>query len=685
MARVVTKDFDRQGSSKILDSVDTKFDTVVRRTCAQPQLSVRTQLQRAFISLTVIPLSLVFIAAAISADAAGKTAYSTSSKKMEEMTLNSLRQTARMNADVLEKRLENIKNVGYLIEEALLDRVHGYEPGNPTSAYINDTGIPFAYRNVETGASAPADGRGLYPFEMPESYLDWVCTDYTSCAAENIPGLQNGPPRGRELVSVHSLERSVFHWPGTCNPAAGPDAASLGYTYYLAGCTDANNVIDFETKLLRDKTSHLDYFLKPLKEAVPELLGLGLYFYNDGKGALRYYPGLFPIPFSEGYYPCTYNLETDQCEQGTVQTLGRNYNPLERPFFQKAMAYPGRMLPSSPYVSTWAGADSTVYLVSYAKAIYDRQTGELIGCVSVDIETSTMSEVTDNIELGKSGLAHLLEWSASGTVVASPEWTDKTSKISAIDLQGINADMWEKMRATDSDGYIDLDKHFEITRNGKPFYMTRAPIPVDAEVPEFMLVLIISEGEIQDPLADMEAKIATTVGSTIGVTAIITAVVGLVSVVSTLLIAQHITAPLQYLTTTANKIIDNAAGDLAEGVDADQGGKFGRDDEIGELVHEFGKMISGLGHKGGASAVIDTEVVMVDNKPFSGPKPYSQLMTRCGLQAPNDVTLASNVRVVAAPNMVVNALPAQIVQATVTGGNAATGAAPVVVTGHFMK
>ena len=133
--------------------------------------------------------------------------------------------------------------------------------------------------------------------------------------------------------------------------------------------------------------------------------------------------------------------------------------------------------------------------------------------------------------------------------------------------------------------------------------------------------------------------------TSIGVTAIITAVVGVVSVVSTLLIAQHITAPLQYLTTTANKIIDNAAGDLAEGVDADQGGKFGRDDEIGELVHEFGKMISGLGHKGGASAVIDTEVVMVDNKPFSAPKPYSQLMRQCGLQAPNDVTLARNVRV----------------------------------------
>ena len=165
----------------------------------------------------------------------------------------------------------------------------------------------------------------------------------------------------------------------------------------------------------------------------------------------------------------------------------------------------------------------------------------------------------------------------------------------------------------------------------------------------------------------MKDKIDTTVGETIGVTAIITAVVMVISVLSTLLIAQRITAPLQYLTTTANKIIDNAAGDLAEGVDADQGAQFGNDDEIGELVVEFNKMISGLGSKGGASAVVNTEVVMVDNKPFSGPKPYSQLMRQCGLQAPNDVMLANNVRVVASANMQVTALPAQIVTATVMG------------------
>lgn len=34
-------------------------------------------------------------------------------------------------------------------------------------------------------------------------------------------------------------------------------------------------------------------------EVFTDVLGLGLYFSNNGNGALRYYPGLFPIPFGK--------------------------------------------------------------------------------------------------------------------------------------------------------------------------------------------------------------------------------------------------------------------------------------------------------------------------------------------------------------------------------------------------
>ena len=103
MAALYPKDAPaRQGSSSIFESVDSKFDTAVRRTCAQPQLSVRIQLQRAFISLTVIPLSLVFIAAVISASASGDLAYEESSDKMKETDVQSKSQKLLQAADEID-------------------------------------------------------------------------------------------------------------------------------------------------------------------------------------------------------------------------------------------------------------------------------------------------------------------------------------------------------------------------------------------------------------------------------------------------------------------------------------------------------------------------------------------------------------------------------------------------------
>ena len=83
-----------------------------------------------------------------------------------------------------------------------------------------------------------------------------------------------------------------------------------------------------------------------------------------------------------------------------------------------------------------------------------------------------------------------------------------------------------------------------------------------------------------------------------------------------------------------------------EGVDNGAGNEVEQDDEIGELVFEFGQMISGLGGKGGAAAVIDTDATLVDNARFSNAKPYSQLLEQCGLKEKEDVVLAKEVCVV---------------------------------------
>ena len=121
----------------------------------------------------------------------------------------------------------------------MLDRMSGYIPDDPTEAFINDTYLPFKFTNVDTGAAVPPDGRGVYPLETPTTYLDWI-----EPYAKGVPGLINGSPKGRELVDVFSVDRSVFFFPGTCNPNATVDDDDLGYYYYLADCTAANNRIE---------------------------------------------------------------------------------------------------------------------------------------------------------------------------------------------------------------------------------------------------------------------------------------------------------------------------------------------------------------------------------------------------------------------------------------------------------
>ena len=249
---------------------------------------------------------------------------------------------------------------------------------------------------------------------------------------------------------------------------------------------------------------------------------------------------------------------------------GRLYNPNERPFFQGAQALDGETHVGEPYLSAWAGPDSTTWLLTYAKAIYDRKTGEFIGVVSVDIETSGLADVVNSIAIGETGIAALVRWD-SGTVVASVDWTDKSQKMYAgvtgsAGLPGIGEKVWADMSEVPSGG-IDLDKHFSIKRGGKDYLVTRAPILYadDGEsTPGFMLILMIAKNEILDAVSDMQVEIDSDSSTTIVATLLITLGIGTIMIFSTLRVAYHITKPLKDMTITAKKIISNAAGDLAE-------------------------------------------------------------------------------------------------------------------------
>ena len=74
-----------------------------------------------------------------------------------------------------------------------------------------------------------------------------------------------------------------------------------------------------EQAVLLNKTAHLDLFFKPLYEAYADIHLLGVYFYADGDGATRLYPGLFPVPIG-CYEPCVPNANALTCADAAAGT-----------------------------------------------------------------------------------------------------------------------------------------------------------------------------------------------------------------------------------------------------------------------------------------------------------------------------------------------------------------------------
>ncbi|UVK82514.1 methyl-accepting chemotaxis protein [Pseudomonas sichuanensis] len=90
-----------------------------------------------------------------------------------------------------------------------------------------------------------------------------------------------------------------------------------------------------------------------------------------------------------------------------------NYDPRTRPWYQAAMANPGKTLRTAPYY--WAGDDAV--LVSTVRAVAN-QLGNPGGVVNIDVSLKGLTEIVKQIKLGESGYLILME--NNGNVMVDP-------------------------------------------------------------------------------------------------------------------------------------------------------------------------------------------------------------------------------------------------------------------------
>ena len=98
-----------------------------------------------------------------------------------------------------------------------------------------------------------------------------------------------------------------------------------------------------------------------------------------------------------------------------------NYDPRTRPWFQTALANPGKTIRTAPYY--WAGDDAV--LVSTVRAV-DNALGMGGGVVNIDVSLKGLTEIVKQIKIGDSGYLILMQ--NDGTVMVDPSDAGHTFK-----------------------------------------------------------------------------------------------------------------------------------------------------------------------------------------------------------------------------------------------------------------
>lgn len=95
------------------------------------------------------------------------------------------------------------------------------------------------------------------------------------------------------------------------------------------------------------------------------------------------------------------------------QKLPDDFDPTSRPWYQKAVQNPDKVVFSEPYKDTSTGN----YVISISKVV--KYNGQVVGVVSMDISLETISKQLSDIKIGQNGYAYIT--TADGIMLAHPD------------------------------------------------------------------------------------------------------------------------------------------------------------------------------------------------------------------------------------------------------------------------
>ena len=378
---------------------------------------------------------------------------------MAQEVINSITNSSQFAADTFSHELDHLRGTVSILVELVRDRIVGY----PYSGWQEDIQIPFI--NLQ--------GNHVYPLQSQMPLRDWMIqpnvneTNYQ----EHVQGLFDLLQKQHRMVHGHDLfphygkstlstQSSTFMFQGNCDPSVKDD--NQNHPAYYPNCTNANNdastggVIRPTTTCagLEAKAADIGTLLKPIWESRGDLLMVSIHFVNEGAGAMLHFPSFTHHntkaqhksyqsigcdwlhdninPYT-GQPFLTRNL-TQNCHPAGTWVPIREYNAMETLWCQDQALNPNMTRFFGPMVDTFFTSsafdmqnhhdeDIFAWIMKIGRAIFDRHSGEFLGCVAIDFLLNRWTELMINTLAGQNYSNAMLVRIADGTVVATDQWS----------------------------------------------------------------------------------------------------------------------------------------------------------------------------------------------------------------------------------------------------------------------
>ena len=584
----------------------------------KPTQSLRRQLLVNLGISAFLMLSIVIVLAAVFMYKAGDAIAEESETAMEQRVRYHLVRSASYATAEINERFQKLLGASHLLSEIIMDRISGYG----LEGWEDDRYVPFY--DMESG-------RNVYPLDPEPLLLEWQ-QDFGW-----DPSLVEEQAQERSnyfgLVPFTTASASYF-MPGACNP----DAPSRFHYGYLENCTEANNDLETggvvfpnnETKILHKKAAAIGALMKPLFESQPEIITMKVGFKNRGSGNAIFIP---TVNFPGAVQPlesvgCEWMRETNpytnkplgteeeisKCnKEGTLHPM-RNLNALEDPVC-KDFILKGR---ESSFYGPHLSQEGSLTYFSVGNGVFDRITGELIGCTSIDTARRDLSMLLKNLNINEE-VNNAVVWYDGRTIASSTDkplfvypdgqiiyesdFIDEATFLElrdALDFTGV-WDSSDMKRQIEENVVISGSRLF--TLNPLP------PIPMEydpAYFPKFLVIHSISESTFTEVIS-LEQDVTEDIHTLI-VFIVVVGGAGTILLLGILWkVTEMLTLPLQWMERVSQSIMEvKLSGE--SNVDTSCGNVHERSQsccrtEVHELVLEFQSMIRNFSGPGASQVV----------------------------------------------------------------------------------